>query len=91
MAHALVTTITDSSRTAVSSGNAKNAAPVKVKNRNDEIDMRVAKDGGADVVDSDASEELRAIFGQMPAVLSRKAVGVTPLLKRCSVQLNQEK
>lgn len=79
---ALVTTITDSIRTSVSSGNAKNAAPVKVKNRNDEIDMRVAKDGGAEVVDEDASDELRAIFGQMPAVLSRKPVSPGDTWKR---------
>lgn len=71
---ALVMTITDSIRTSVSSGSEKNAAPVKVKNKNDKIDMRVAKDGGAEVIDEDASEELRAVFGQMPAVLSRKAV-----------------
>lgn len=79
---ALVTTITDSIRTAVSSGAGKTATPVKVKNRNEEIDMRVAKDGGAEVVDEDASDELRAIFGQMPAVLSRKAVSPGETWKR---------
>jgi hypothetical protein len=79
---ALVTTITDSIRTSLSSGNRKNPAPVKVKNKNEEIDMRVAKDGGAEVVDEDASDELRAIFGQMPAVLSRKAVSPGQTWKR---------
>ncbi|HUQ48010.1 MAG TPA: hypothetical protein VM053_07175 [Gemmatimonadaceae bacterium] len=79
---ALVTTITDSIRTAVASGSAKNAAPVKARNKNDEIDMRVAKDGGAEVIDSDASDELRAIFGQMPAVLSRKPVSPGDTWKR---------
>jgi hypothetical protein len=79
---ALVTTITDSIRTSLSSGNAKNAKPVKVKSTNDEIDIRVAKDGGAEVVDEDASDELRAIFGQMPAVLSRKPVSPGDTWKR---------
>lgn len=79
---ALVTTITDSIRTSVSNGNAKNAAPARVKNTNDEIDMRVAKDGGAEVVDEDASDELRAVFGQMPAVLSRKPVSPGDTWKR---------
>jgi hypothetical protein len=79
---ALVTTITDSIRTSVSSGSARNAAPTRVKNTNDEIDLRVAKDGGAEVVDEDASDELRAVFGQMPAVLSRKAVSPGDTWKR---------
>jgi hypothetical protein len=79
---ALVTTITDSIRTSISNGAAKNAAPKRVKSKNDEIDMRVARDGGAEVVDEDASDELRAIFGQMPAVLSRKAVSPGDTWKR---------
>lgn len=79
---ALVTTVTDSIRTSVSNGKAKNAAPVRVKGTNAEIDMRVATDGGAEVVDEDASDELRAIFGQMPAVLSRKPVAAGDTWKR---------
>ncbi len=79
---ALVTTVTDSIRTSVSNGNAKNAPPTRVKIKNDEIDMRVAKDGGAEVVDEDATDELRAIFGQMPAVLSRKPVSPGGTWKR---------
>lgn len=79
---ALVTTVTDSIRTSVSNGNAKSAAPTRVKTKNDEIDMLVAKDGGAEVVDEDATDELRAIFGQMPAVLSRKPVSPGETWKR---------
>lgn len=79
---ALVTTITDSIRTSVSNGTAKNPAPTRVKSTNDEIDLRVAKDGGAEVVDEDASDELRAVFGQMPAVLSRKPVAPGDTWKR---------
>lgn len=79
---AMVTTITDSIRTSVSNGAGKNAAPARVKGTNEEIDMRVAKDGGAEVVDEDASDELRAVFGQMPAVLSRKAVSPGDTWKR---------
>ncbi len=79
---ALVTTVTDSIRTSTSSGNARNAAPTRIPNKNDEIDMRVARDGGAEVVDEDASDELRTVFGQMPAVLSRKAVSPGDSWKR---------
>ena len=79
---ALVTTVTDSIRTSVSNGTAKSAAPTRVKATHDEIDMRVAKDGGAEVVDEDASDELRAVFGQMPAVLSRKPVSPGDKWKR---------
>ncbi len=73
---ALVTAVTDSIRTSVSQGTGKSPAPARVNSRNDEIEMRVAPDGGAEVVDEDASEELRTVFGQMPAVLSRKPVSV---------------
>ena len=71
---AMVTAVTDSIRTSMSNGNAKRANPTRLRQPNDEIDMRVAKDGGAEVIDEDASDELRAVFGQMPAVLSRKPV-----------------
>ena len=71
---ALVTAVTDSIRTSMASGTAKRAAPTRLRQPNDEIDMRVARDGGAEVIDEDASDEVRAIFGQMPAVLSRKPV-----------------
>jgi hypothetical protein len=72
---ALVTAVTDSIRTSMSHDGGKSAAPTRVKTQmDDEIDMRVATDGGAEVIDTDASDELRAVFGQMPAVLSRKPV-----------------
>jgi hypothetical protein len=72
---ALVTAVTDSIRTSMSHDGGKNPAPKRVKTQmDDEIDMRVATDGGAEVIDTDASDELRAVFGQMPAVLSRKPV-----------------
>ncbi|MEO5903243.1 MAG: DUF6263 family protein [Gemmatimonadaceae bacterium] len=71
---ALVTAVTDSIRTSMSNGTAKRAAPTRLRQTNDEIDMRVATDGAAEVIDTNASDELRAIFGQMPAVLSRKPV-----------------
>lgn len=71
---AMVTAVTDSIRTSMSNGSTKRTTPTRLNEPNDEIDMRVARDGGAEVVDEDASDELRAVFGQMPAVLSRKAV-----------------
>lgn len=69
-----MTAVTDSIRTSMSNGTAKRAAPTRLRQTNDEIDMRVATDGAAEVIDTNASDELRAIFGQMPAVLSRKPV-----------------
>jgi hypothetical protein len=80
---ALVTAVTDSIRTSMSHDGGKSAAPARVNTGIDnEIDMRVAKDGGAEVTDTDASDELRAIFGQMPAVLSRKPVSPGDTWKR---------
>jgi hypothetical protein len=80
---ALVTAVTDSIRTAMSHDGGKSPAPARVKTGIDnEIDMRVATDGGAEVIDTDASDELRAIFGQMPAVLSRKPVSPGDTWKR---------
>jgi hypothetical protein len=80
---ALVTAVTDSIRTSMSHDGGKSPAPARVKTGIDnEIDMRVAKDGGAEVIDTDASDELRSIFGQMPAVLSRKPVSPGDTWKR---------
>jgi hypothetical protein len=80
---ALVTAVTDSIRTAMSHDGGRSPAPARVKTGIDnEIDMRVATDGGAEVTDADASDELRAIFGQMPAVLSRKPVSPGDTWKR---------
>ena len=73
---ALVLAVTDSIRTSLSSGNAKAAKPTRVRANSGSIELKVAPDGGAEVVDTDASEELRAVFGQMPATLSRKPVAV---------------
>lgn len=79
---AIVTAVTDSIRTSMSNGKTKRTAPTKLKEPNDEIDMRVARDGGAEVIDENASDELRAVFGQMPAVLSRKPVSTGDTWKR---------
>lgn len=73
---ALVLAATDSIRTALSSGNAREARPRRVRAASGSIELKVATDGAVEVVDADASEELRAVFGQMPAALSRKPVAV---------------
>lgn len=72
-AHVLA--ITDSIRTASSRGTTV-GKPRRVKTRNDRIELRVSKEGAAEVIDADASDELRAIFGQMPATLSDKPVRI---------------
>ncbi|HEX5577882.1 MAG TPA: hypothetical protein VFX40_05860 [Gemmatimonadaceae bacterium] len=71
-----VLAVTDSLRTATSSGAARAARPRRVPSTAGTVELRISTDGGAEVVDADATPELRAIFGQMPATLSRKAVAV---------------
>jgi hypothetical protein len=71
----VVLAVTDSIRSAVSNGAAR-TRPRRVTSPKSTIEIRIAPDGGAEVVDADASPELRAIFGQMPATLSREAVEV---------------
>ena len=71
----VVLALTDSIRTAVSNGRIK-ARPRRVSSPKSTIEMQIAPDGGAEILDADASPELRAIFGGMPATLSREPVNV---------------
>lgn len=68
--------MTDSIRTSASSTPGKNPAPVRISTPGSTIELRVASDGGTEISNADASDELRAIFQQMPAMLSRKPVSV---------------
>lgn len=67
---------TDSVRTSTSSSPGNNSSPSRVTSPQSTIEFRVAADGAAEISSDDASNELRAIFGQMPAMLSRKPVSV---------------
>lgn len=79
----LVLAVTDSVRSATASGGARLGKPIRMSNqRNQSIEIRVSSDGGAEVVDADATEEMRALFGQMPATLSKKAVRAGEQWKR---------
>lgn len=71
----LVLAVTDSIRSATGSGSVVGPAR-RIRSRNESIALRVAPDGGAEVVDSNASADLRELFGQMPAMLSKKPVAV---------------
>jgi hypothetical protein len=71
----VVLAVTDSIRSAVSNGGTR-TRPRRVTSPKSTIEIQIAPDGGAEVVDADASPELRAIFGQMPATLSREPVEV---------------
>lgn len=73
---ATVLALTDSIRTAASSGASRAARPRRVPSSSKTIEMRVSTDGGAEVVDADATAEMRAIFGEMPATLSQRPVAV---------------
>jgi hypothetical protein len=56
--------------------------PTRKKGRENTTVLRVSSDGGAEVIDSKASDELRTVFGQMPAMLSKRAVSVGESWKR---------
>lgn len=70
-----VLAVTDSIRMATTRGT-KPGTPKRVRGREGSIQLKLSTDGGAEVTDADASDELRAIFGQMPAMLSKKPVAV---------------
>ncbi len=71
----MVLAVTDSIRMSTSRGGRPDA-PKRVRGREGSMQLKLSSDGGAEVIDSDASDELRAVFGQMPAMLSRKPVGI---------------
>jgi hypothetical protein len=73
--HLTVLAVTDSIRMSSSRG-PKPGPPRRVRGREGSIQLKISTDGGAEVTDSDASAELREIFGQMPAMLSKQPVGV---------------
>jgi hypothetical protein len=67
--------ITDSVRT--SSG--KRASGQRVTNQPTErapVEIRISTDGGVELISGPASDEMRTLFGQIPATLSRKPVAV---------------
>ena len=73
--HLMVLAVTDSIRMSTARGT-RPGPPKRVRGREGSMNLKLSTDGGAEVIDSDASEELRAMFGQMPAMLSKKAVAV---------------
>lgn len=72
----MVLAVTDSVRTSATSSQNRDVEPTRRSVPQSSVELRVSTDGGAEVVDEAASDELRTIFGQMPAMLSRKAVAV---------------
>lgn len=68
--------LTDSIRTSASAVAGRISAPTRVSTPRNPVEFRVSGDGGAQVTSTDASDELRAVFGQMPPMLSRKPVSV---------------
>ena len=72
-----VLAVTDSIRSAIGGGpGSRSVKPRRIPASSQTIELRVGTDGGAEVVDADASPEVRAIFGEMPATLSRQRVAV---------------
>lgn len=68
--------LTDSIRTSASATPGENPTPTRISAPGGTLEFRVASDGGTEISNADASDELRAIFDQMPAMLSRKPVSV---------------
>jgi hypothetical protein len=73
---ARVLAVTDSIRTSMSSGKARSARPTRARPSHGSLELLVSTDGETKVADADATQEVRAIFGQMPATLSRRPVAV---------------
>lgn len=73
---ASVLAVTDSVRSAVSRGGEPTGTPRRVRGGGKSVKLRVSTDGGAVVTDEGATDELRSMFGQMPAMLSRDPVRV---------------
>lgn len=73
---AVILAVTDSVRTSSTGGSGRPLPPRRVAASKSTMEVRLATDGAAEIVNADASDELRAIFGQMPAMLSRKPVSV---------------
>ena len=78
---AVVLAVTDSIRTA-SALSGEPGIPKRVRGGDDTFELRVSTDGGAEVIDAKASDQVRAVFGQMPATLSRTPVSVGDKWKR---------
>ena len=70
-----VLAVTDSIRMSTSHG-PRPGPPQRVRGREGSMQLKISTDGGAEVIDSEASAELREVFGQMPAMLSRQAIAV---------------
>lgn len=78
---ATVLAVTDSIRAAASRG-PRMTKPERVPGNDNTIRLNLSTDGGAEVADSEASDQVRKLFGQMPAVLSRNPVSVGDKWKR---------
>jgi hypothetical protein len=76
-----VLAVTDSIRASTSTG-PNVPLPVRVPGSDNSIKLRVSTDGGAEVLESESSDQMRALFGQMPAVLARESVSVGEKWKR---------
>jgi len=71
----LVVAVTDSIRTATGAPG-RTPDPARISSSNESVQLRISTDGSAEVIDAAASSELRTVFGQMPATLSRQRVSV---------------
>jgi hypothetical protein len=68
--------VTDSIRTATGASRASIGRMVRLDRSRNAVEIMMSQDGGVEVLDEGATDELRSVFGQMPATLSRKPVSV---------------
>lgn len=68
--------VTDSIRTASGISRATIGRLARLDRPRNAVEIMMSQDGGVELLDEGATDELRSVFGQMPPTLSRKPVNV---------------
>src|SRR6266542_1339743 len=68
--------VTDSIRTATGTSRATIGRMARLEHPHSPVEIVMAPDGGVELLEEGATDELRSVFGQMPATLARKPVAV---------------
>ncbi|HEY8166955.1 MAG TPA: hypothetical protein VIF83_15500 [Gemmatimonadaceae bacterium] len=68
--------VTDSIRSASGTSRATIGRMTRLDRPRNAVEIKMSQDGGVELLDESASDELRSVFGQMPPTLSRKPVAV---------------
>jgi hypothetical protein len=68
--------VTDSIRTATGTSRATVGQMARLDKSRNSVEILMSQDGGVVLLEEGATDELRAVFGQMPPTLSRKPVSI---------------